>query len=69
MWGYDKRLSTLWIAILVVWDEKHGALLSWCAIMSDKKFGIVCICYELIELDLKSLSLDDKNLSCEDSCL
>lgn len=51
LWGYDKRLSALWIAILVVLREKSRAL-SWCGIMSDKKFDIVYACYQLIELDL-----------------
>lgn len=52
MWGNDNHLSkTLWVTILVVLDENHGAL-SRRAIMSDKKFDIEYICHELIELNL-----------------
>lgn len=49
--GSDKQPSTLSVAILVVLDENPGAL-TWRAIMSDKKLDVVCICDELIELDL-----------------
>lgn len=64
--GNDKQFSTLWIVILVVLNENRGAL-SWRLVMSDKKFDIVYICNELIELDLsflKSLPCNNKNFNC-----
>lgn len=42
MWGYDKRLATLQVVILMILDEDRRGL-SWCAVMGDEKFD-VCIC-------------------------